>query len=155
MAQEAAAAGGALTEWYGERTTSTLFHRVTPDAYAVLRLPGRDALHILLELDRGTELPSQLHDKATRYAKAIPRSPLRDLRPLIILAVPTSVRARATVAATAGTGAPIAVTIWSPLSVASVLRAVLAATMSTCPSQANSAHTASYPSSPATRNLSM
>jgi hypothetical protein len=62
LAHEAAAAGRELTEWYGERTTSTLFHRVTPDAYAILRLPGDDPLHILLELDRGTELPSQLHD---------------------------------------------------------------------------------------------
>lgn len=127
MAQEAAAVGRALTEWYGERTTSTVFHRVTPDAYAVLHLPGHDPLHILLELDRGTELPSQLHDKATRYTRAIPRSPLRDLHPLIILAVPTPARARAATTVVANTGAPITVAVWSATTSDEALSVIMSA----------------------------
>ena len=126
LAQEAAAAGGALTEWYGERTTHQLFNGITPHAYAVLTLPNIDPLHVLLELDRGTEPASHLRNKATRYAKAIPRSPLRDLRPLIILAVPTPARARAATTATTNTGAPIVVAVWSPASEGSTLRIVAA-----------------------------
>jgi hypothetical protein len=56
IAVEARAAGGALREWYGERTTHRLLGGIAvPDGYAVLVLPGDDPLHLLLELDRGTE----------------------------------------------------------------------------------------------------
>jgi hypothetical protein len=112
--REAAAAGGALTEWYGERTTSTLFHRVTPDAYAVLRLPGHDPLHILLELDRGKSPATPRPSPAAPYATYAP----------IILAVPTTARAHAATVATASTGAPIAVVVWSTASGEQVLALV-------------------------------
>ncbi len=125
LAQEAAAAGGALTEWYGERTTHQLFNgTITPDGYGVLSLPRRAPLHILLELDRATEPAKRLHDKATRYARAIPRSIFGQTTPLIIIAVPTPARARAAIDATANTEAPITVAVWSkaaPRSVLSIL----------------------------------
>lgn len=113
LASEAAAQGGALTEWYGERTTQRLFQgRVTPDGYGVLNLMGRTPLHILLELDRATEPVEQLHGKATRYAQELPRSVLSDASTVIIMAVPTSARAQAASAAIATTAAPITVAVW-------------------------------------------
>jgi hypothetical protein len=116
LAQEAAAAGGALTEWYGERTTSQLFGGITPDGYGVLNLPAQAPLHILLELDRATEPAKRLHDKAIRYARAVPRSVLGRTNPLIIMAAPTPARARAATDATANTGAPIIVAVWDKTS---------------------------------------
>jgi len=125
LAQEAAAAGGALTEWYGERTTHQLFGgTITPDGYGVVSLPARAPLHILLELDRATEPAMRLHDKAIRYASAIPRSVLSHATPLVIIAVPTPARAQAAIDATANTEAPITVAVWSkatPRSVLSIL----------------------------------
>ncbi len=117
LAHEAAAAGGTLIEWYGERTTHQLFDGViTPDGYGVLNLPAQAPLHILLELDRATEPARRLHDKATRYASAIPRSVLCHTSSLIIIAVPTPARAQAATDATANTGAPITVAVWSKAS---------------------------------------
>jgi hypothetical protein len=117
LAHEAATAGGALTEWYGERTTSQLFSgTITPDGYGVLNLPAQAPLNILLELDRATEPTIRLHDKATRYASAIPRSVLSDTNPLIIIAVPTPARTQAASEAIADTGAPITVTVWNKAS---------------------------------------
>jgi hypothetical protein len=114
LASEAAAQGGALTEWYGERTTQRLFQgRITPDGYGVLNLVGCAPLHVLLELDRATEPTERLHGKATRYAQELPRSVLSDACPVIIMAVPTSARAKAASAATATTAAPITVAVWS------------------------------------------
>ncbi len=114
LAQEAAASGGALAEWYGERTIHGLFDGIVwPDGYGVLTLPDRTPLHLLLELDRATEPASELRDKATRYAKAIPRSTLARHRPVVILAVPNHARARVADAAVAGSGAPIEVCVWS------------------------------------------
>jgi hypothetical protein len=113
LASEAAAQGGALTEWYGERTTQWLFQgRVTPDGYGVLNLAGREPLHILLELDRATEPVERLHGKATRYAQELPRSVLSDASPAIIMAVPTSARAQSASAAIATAAAPITVAVW-------------------------------------------
>lgn len=113
LASEAAAQGGALTEWYGERTTQRLFQgRVTPDGYGVLNLMGHTPLHILLELDRATEPAERLRGKATRYAQELPRSVLSDASPVIIMAVPTSARAQAASAAIATTAAPITVAVW-------------------------------------------
>lgn len=113
LASEAAAQGGALTEWYGERTTQLLFQgRITPDGYGVLNLVRRAPLHMLLELDRATEPAERLHGKATRYAQELPRSVLSDASPVIIMAVPTSARARAANAAIATTSAPITVAVW-------------------------------------------
>jgi hypothetical protein len=115
LSRDATHARGALTEWYGERSLYDLFDgTITPDGYGVLSLPDRSPIHLLLELDRGTEPAGRLREKATRYAKAIPRSTLRDLRPLIILAVPTAARAETATTATAHTQAALTVTVWSP-----------------------------------------
>jgi hypothetical protein len=126
LAQEAAASGGALAEWYGERTIHGLFDGIVwPDGYGVLTLPRHASLHLLLELDRATEPASELRDKATRYAKAIPRSTLARHRPVVILAVPNSARTQVAGAAVAGAGAPITVATWSPHAPRSALAVVL------------------------------
>lgn len=130
LTQEAAAAGGALTEWYGERTTHQLFDgTITPDGYGVLSLPAQAPLHILLELDRATEPAIRLHDKAIRYARAIPRSVFGHTTPLIIIAVPTPARAQAAIDAIADTAAPITVAVWSKATPSSVLSILPAATV--------------------------
>lgn len=83
LAVEARAAGGALREWYGERATRRLLDGIAiPDGYGVITLPDRDPLHLLLELDHGTEPLRRIREKVNRYAKAIPRSELADADPL-------------------------------------------------------------------------
>jgi hypothetical protein len=114
LAQEAAAADGTLSEWYGERSAHRLFHgKIMPDGYAVVDLPDREPLHILLELDMATEPVERLRDKATRYASELPRSALRRSTPIIVMAVPTESRARAALEATSRSGAPVTVAVWS------------------------------------------
>jgi Replication-relaxation len=136
VAQEATAAGGALAEWYGERTIHGLFDRIVwPDGYGVLTLPDRPPIHFLLELDRSTEPATELRDKALRYTKAIPRSTLARHHPAVILAVPTHTRARAASKATADTGAPVTVTVWSKSSASSALAIVTTAAENTCSNQ--------------------
>jgi hypothetical protein len=76
---------------------------------------------VAIELDRGTEASRVLRKKAEGYARALPHSSLRDLRPVVILAVPSDRRAQTATAAVAGTGAPIAVVVWSATSCAPVL----------------------------------
>jgi Replication-relaxation len=126
LAQDATATHGALTEWYGERTTHHMLDgMVKPDGYGVLTLPGCAPLHLLLELDRDTEPAERLHEKATRYARAIPRSSLRHANPLVLLAVPTIARAETATAAVANTEAPITVAVWSAAHDFSVLRMVV------------------------------
>jgi protein involved in plasmid replication-relaxation len=98
--------------------------RVVPDAYGVLAMPDASPLHILLELDRGTEAGKVLREKAVRYAEILPRSGLRDLEPLVILAVPSARRVETARAATASAAVPICVTIWSRESTRSVLEVV-------------------------------
>lgn len=128
LAQDAKAAGGALSEWYGERTTHTMLDGIAkPDGYGVLTLPGRTPIHILLELDRDTETIDRLRDKSERYARAIPRGALRHTNPLVLLAVPSLARAESATAALARTAAPIAVTVWAARSDTSPLAAILAA----------------------------
>jgi Replication-relaxation len=119
LAVETRAAGGALREWYGERTTYRLFDGVVvPDGYGVLTIPDRDPLHMLLELDRGTEPLRRIRDKADRYAKAIPRSDLADADPLVLFLAP-SARRQAGIADTVEAGRPggrayrVAVAPWS------------------------------------------
>ncbi len=128
LTHEVTAKGGALAEWYGERTIHGLFSGVIwPDGYGVLTLPDRSPLHFLLELDRATEPAVQLRDKAKRYAKALPRSTLARYQPVVILAVPTAARVRAAGAAIAGSGAPIMPAVWSKAAVGSALAIVTAA----------------------------
>jgi len=93
LAVEARMVGGALREWYGERTTQRLFNGVVaPDGYGVVTLPDRDPLHLLLELDRGTEPLRRIRDKVDRYAKALRRSELADTDPLVLFLAPTAAR---------------------------------------------------------------
>jgi Replication-relaxation len=93
LAVEARAAGGALREWYGERTTQRLLDGIAaPDGYGVIALPDRNPLHLLLELDRGTEPLRRIREKVDRYAKAIPRSELADAEPLVLFLAPTVTR---------------------------------------------------------------
>jgi hypothetical protein len=122
---DAARAGGKLAEWYGERTLHRFFHgRLTPDSYGVLRLPDRPPIHLLLELDRGTEPSQRLHEKAMRYARTLPRSTLSEHDPLVILAVPTAARAETATAAVARTDAQITVVVWSATATRSTLQIV-------------------------------
>lgn len=78
LARDAARAGGALAEWYGERSLYDLFDStIATDGYGVLSLPNRSPIHLLLELDRGTEPTdayikrqhaTQRHSPAAHYA---------------------------------------------------------------------------------------
>jgi hypothetical protein len=132
LAVDANRAHGALTEWYGVRTLAHLFAgALLPDGYGVLTLPGRAPLHILLELDRGTESSQILREKAKRYAEILPRSSLRDLDPFVILAVPGARRAQTATAAIANTRAPLTVTVWSAAVTRSVLQIVTTAAVRT------------------------
>lgn len=122
LAVDANAAGGELREWYGVRTLAhMLAGRVVPDAYGVLAMPDAPPLHILLELDRGTEAGKVLREKAARYAEVLPRSGLRDLDPLIVLAVPSRRRAETARDAVRDAGVSIRVTTWTRETVRSVL----------------------------------
>lgn len=115
LAEEARDAGGALSEWLGERGAHDLMDGIlTPDSYLALDLPGQPLRHILLELDRGTEDHERLRTKSRRYAKAIPRSRLAKLDPLVLLLVPSMGRARALAASLADAPHPIAVEVWTP-----------------------------------------
>lgn len=115
LAVEARAAGGALREWYGERTTQSLLDGIAaPDGYGVLTLPDIDPLHLLLELDRGTEPLRRIREKVDRYAKALPRSELADADPLVLFAAPTAARARSMTEVGATIGG--AVIVWAPAS---------------------------------------
>lgn len=128
LAHDAARAHGALAEWYGECSLYDLFDgTIAPDGYGVLSLPDRPPIHLLLELDRGTEPARCLREKATRYAKALPRSTLRDLQPFVILAVPTAARAETATTATAPIQAPFTVAVWSPAATRSPLAIVTTA----------------------------
>jgi hypothetical protein len=93
----------------------------------VLTLPRRAPLHVLLELDRGTETSQTLREKAKRYTEILPRSSLRDVNPFVVLAVPSARRAQTATAAIANTRAPLTVTVWNTATVRSVLAIVTAA----------------------------
>ena len=113
--EEARHAGGGLSRWLGERGAHELMRGIlTPDSYLALDLPGEPARHVLLELDRGTEDHARLQAKARRYAKAIPRSHLHKLDPLILLLVPTAGRAQAVAASLLEAPRPVAVEAWAP-----------------------------------------
>jgi hypothetical protein len=124
LSLEAQLQHGALHEWYGERITSTLFKGVVPDGYGVINLPHRPPVHLLLELDRGTEPARRLYDKAVLYARQIPRSQLGERDAFVVLTVPTATRAKLAREAVDGTGAPIVVAEWSKASTHSPLAIV-------------------------------
>jgi hypothetical protein len=114
LAVEANVAGGALSEWYGERTCHHLFSgHLVADGYGVLDLPGRAPLHVLVELDRGTETTGRLREKAKAYTSILPTSSLGKLDPFVLLVVPSAKRAASVTAALAYSPAPIAVAVWN------------------------------------------
>jgi Replication-relaxation len=129
-------AGGALTEWYGVRTLAHLFDgALIPDGWGVLSMPGRPPLHLLLELDRGTESSRVLREKAKRYRDILPDSSISEHNPIVILAVPSPRRAQTAAEAITNITAPMAVTVWNTATIRSVL-----ATVTTCVAEAH-AHT--------------
>jgi hypothetical protein len=124
LAVELRAAGGSLHEWYGEKTTSRLLGGiVTPDGYGVLHLPDREPLHLLLELDRGTEPLRRIREKVDRYAKALPRSELASAEHLVLFATSAGQRILALRSAL-GSLPGAAVTGWSPRTEASLIPAL-------------------------------
>lgn len=126
LAVEANVAGGALSEWYGERTCHHIFSgSLVADGYGVIDVPGRSPLHFLVELDRGTEPTGRLREKAKAYARILPHSSLGDLDPLVLLLVSSARRAESVTAALAYSPAPIAVAVWNKNSTSSVLTIVV------------------------------
>jgi len=93
LAAEAAEAGGALREWWGERRTAAAFGgALAPDGYGRVELGG-GSLAFLLELDRGSEPHARLQEKERRYLRELPASDLAAQRPLALLLVPSTARA--------------------------------------------------------------
>lgn len=114
LVAEVRLAGGDVPAWYGERGGRELLDDVVaPDSYLLLERPGAPPLHLLLEMDRGTEDRERLLAKAHRYAKGIPRGPFADAATLVLLTVPTDRRARTAAAALASGPWPIAVETWT------------------------------------------
>src|SRR5581483_1560376 len=115
LTEDARRAGGRLLEWWGERRSlAALEGKVAPDGYGKLLVPGRRPVSFLLELDRGSEDHSRLRQKARRYDKALPRSPLADEEPLLLITVPSLQRRDNAAAALAGSELPIRVAVWTP-----------------------------------------
>lgn len=123
---EALKAGGGLSEWYGERTLHHMFAgTMIPDGYGVLSLPGRQELHILIELDRASETSARLRKKAADYECHLAYSALGKIDVLVLLLVPSARRATTARLAVAKSAVPIVVDIWSKDSTDSVLAIVL------------------------------
>jgi hypothetical protein len=115
LSEEASDADGRLAEWWSERRCAALLDiPVAPDGYGKLLLPGRRPVSFLLELDRASEDHERLRQKLRRYAKTLPRSPLADDDPLIVVAVPTQSRRDNLARALASATAPHRVTVWTP-----------------------------------------
>jgi hypothetical protein len=115
LTEEARRAGGRLVEWWGERRClAALDGQAAPDGYGKLLLPDRRAVSFLLEHDRGSEDHYRLRQKARRYDKALPRSPLADEEPLLLITVPSQLRRDNAAAALAGADLPIRVAVWTP-----------------------------------------
>jgi len=127
LAEEARTRGGGLREWWGERRCHHAIDGVTPDGYGHITLTNRDPIHFLLELDRGTEDHKRLLDKAHHYAKAIPRSHLRDRDPVVILAMPSQARAERAALHLAPLPVAAVPLVWTPGRCRSALAATVAA----------------------------
>lgn len=122
VAVDATNAGGALSEWYGEKTCHHMFSGVVvADGYGVLDLPDRAPSHFLIELDRGTEASVRVRKKAEDYARMLPHTELRGLDPIIVFLVPSVRRAETIRAALKDVPAPLAVEVWSAGSAESAL----------------------------------
>jgi Replication-relaxation len=106
LAEDANDAGGELQRWWGERRSRDALNAIaTPDGYGRLHMPGEPSVEFLLELDRGSEDHARLKEKARRYAKALPRSELRD--PLVLLLLPSRERTARAADGVAASAAPI------------------------------------------------
>jgi hypothetical protein len=115
LAEEARGAGGSLREWWGERRSlEALGGLAAPDGYGRLELPGERRVALLLELDRGTEDYQRLREKAKRYAKALPRSGLREPTPVVVAVAPSQARAAGAREALARAAVPTAAIVWTP-----------------------------------------
>jgi hypothetical protein len=126
LAVEAQAAGGVLAEWYGERTLHGFFNgKLIPDSYAVLRLHDRASLHVLVELDRGTETLERLRAKAERYDRKLRYRPWREVDPIVLFVVPSERRAHTVTSTLAETSPSLAVIVWSSASTAPPMANVL------------------------------
>ena len=93
----------------------------------MLHLPDRPPLHLLLELDRGTEDHKRLREKATGYRRALPRSPLANLNPTVLLVLPSPARSKSLRDAGVADGDPLTPIVWTPASTEPVLPGFLAA----------------------------
>jgi hypothetical protein len=126
LAVEARAAGGTLAEWYGERTLHSFSNgKLIPDSYAVLRLHDQAPLHVLVELDRGTETLDRLRAKAERYERELGYRPWREVDPIVLFVVPSERRARTVTDATVDISPSLAVIVWSSASTYPPLTGVL------------------------------
>jgi hypothetical protein len=126
LAVEAHRTGGALSEWYGERSLHQMFSgTMIPDGYGVLKLPRRRELHFLVDLDRASEPSVRLRKKAADYERRLPYSALGKIDVLVLLLVPSARRATTARLAVAKSAVPIAVDVWSKDSTDSVLAIVL------------------------------
>jgi hypothetical protein len=126
LSVEAQRAGGSLSEWYGERTLHHMFAgTMIPDGYGVLSLPGRQELHIVVELDRASETSARLRKKAADYECHLPYSALGKIDVLVLLLVPSARRATTARLAVAKSAVPIIVAVWSKARTDSVLAIVL------------------------------
>jgi len=115
LIEEAATSGGRLADWWSERRCTCLLDGpVAPDGYGKLALPGQRPVSFLLELDRATEDHERLRQKLRRYTKALPRSPLGDDDPLVVIAVPTQHRRDNIARTLAGATITHRVIVWTP-----------------------------------------
>jgi protein involved in plasmid replication-relaxation len=128
LAVEAQAAGGMLTHWHGERWLHRAFDgMLIPDTYAALAFRDRPALHMLVELDRGTETLETLRDKAERYERRLDYKFWREVDPIVLFVVPSEGRARTVTDALTGMSRSLAVIVWSKDATLSALTASLEA----------------------------
>jgi hypothetical protein len=128
LAVEAQAAGGMLTHWHGERWLHGAFDgMLLPDTYAALAFRDPPALHLLVELDRGTESLETLRDKAERYERRLDYKFWREVDPIVLFVVPSEGRARTVTDTLAGMSPSLAVVVWSKDATRSALAAVLQA----------------------------
>ncbi len=111
---EAREAGGCLLEWYGERTLNGFFNgELIPDSYAVLSLRDRAPMHLLVELDRGTETLERLRAKAKRYDRELRYRAWREVDPIVLFVVPSQRRANTVTGTLAEISPSLAVIVWS------------------------------------------
>lgn len=127
LAADAAASGGRLRDWWGERRVRAAFSgALAPDGYGHLHLPG-ETISLLLELDRATEPHKRLEEKAQRYARELARSDLAQQQPLVLLLVPSAARAQRAATTLANYPVLLRPVVWTPEAGGSPLALIRAA----------------------------